>query len=99
MAIQGATNEQTRIRAKIPKRYQVVMYNDDFTPMDFVVEILMDIFQKPEGEAVALMYEVHLGGSAVVGTYSYDIAHTKASLAITRAREQGWPFQVRVEKE
>ena len=73
-------------------------YNDDFTTMDFVVEILMTIFHKEHEEAVALMMLVHNIQRAVVGTYSYDIARTKAEEAEERAREQGFPFRLSVEE-
>ena len=76
-------SEKTEIRLKQPKQYKVVMYNDDFTPMDVVVEILIDVFRKNYEEAVAIMMTVHKGQKAVVGVYSYDIAKTKAARAVT----------------
>ena len=66
MALQGETKESTRIRIREPKQYKVIMHNDDFTSMDFVVEILMDIFHKNETEAERLMLTVHESGSAAV---------------------------------
>ncbi|EFD00967.1 ATP-dependent Clp protease adaptor ClpS [Hungatella hathewayi] len=90
-------SEKTEIRLKQPKQYKVVMYNDDFTPMDVVVEILIDVFRKNYEEAVAIMMTVHKGQRAVVGVYSYDIAMTKAARAVKIAREQGYPFRVEVE--
>lgn len=67
MAIQGETRESTRIRIREPKQYKVIMHNDDFTTMDFVVDILKDIFHKDEMEAERLMLLVHEAGKAVVG--------------------------------
>ena len=90
-------SEKTEIRLKQPKQYKVVMYNDDFTPMDVVVEILIDVFRKNYEEAVAIMMTVHKGQRAVVGVYSYDIAMTKAARAVKIEREQGYPFRVEVE--
>ena len=87
-------SEKTEIRLKQPKQYKVVMYNDDFTPMDVVVEILIDVFRKNYEEAVAIMMTVHKGQKAVVGVY---IAKTKAARAVKIAREQGYPFRVEVE--
>ncbi len=87
----------TKYKVKEPRMYHVIMYNDDFTPMDFVVEILMSIFQKSEAEAFQLMYAVHRGVKAVVGTYVYDIAVTKAEESVKRAREEGYPFRVEAE--
>lgn len=100
MAVQTKKTVVSNVRAKSkrPALYHVLMLNDDFTPMDFVIKLLVDIFDKDETEAVALMLKVHHGDRAVVGTYSYDIAVTKKNQAITRARKQGYPFQVVVEK-
>lgn len=87
---------QERVKEKVnhPKRYQVLIYNDDFTPMDFVVSILMTIFEKPKPEAVRLMYLVHRGKFAIVGVYTRDIAQTKAALAISQARDSGYPLKL-----
>ena len=98
MAVQGAFKEKTSIKIKEPRQYKVVMYNDDFTPMDFVVEILVTIFHKEEPEAAALMLRVHEHGSAAVGTYSLDIANTKVSKATELARQSGYPFRLRTEE-
>jgi ATP-dependent Clp protease adaptor protein ClpS len=89
--------DKTDIKLKKPKKYKVVMYNDDFTPMDVVVDILTDIFHKSYEEAVAIMMTVHKGNKAVVGVYSYDIAKTRAGKAVKIARELGYPFRVEVE--
>ena len=98
MAAQGAFKEKTSVRIKEPRRYKVVMYNDDFTPMDFVVEILVTIFNKQEMEAVEVMYTVHEKGSASVGTYPFDIANTKVMKATQLARQSGYPFRLRTEE-
>lgn len=98
MAVQGVFKEKTSIKIKEPRQYKVVMYNDDFTPMDFVVEILETIFHKQEPEAVALMLQVHEKGSAAVGTYPLDIANTKVSRAMELARQCGYPFRLRTEE-
>ena len=61
MAIKEELKEQINVRVKMPRQYQVLIYNDDFTPMDFVVEVLMGIFDKEEPAAVALMMSIHKG--------------------------------------
>ena len=66
MAVQGQTREKTRINIREPKHYKVIMHNDDFTSMEFVVEILVDIFKKDTFEAERLMLMVHESGRAVV---------------------------------
>ena len=98
MSIKGETREKTRIDIREPKRYRVIMHNDDFTSMEFVVEILMDIFHKDAMEAERLMLMVHESGKAAVGSYSYDIAVTKVQAATARAKEEGFPFRLTVEE-
>ena len=98
MSVQGETREKIRIEIREPRHYKVIMHNDDFTSMDFVVEILMDIFHKNETEAERLMLTVHESGSAAVGTYPYDIALTKVQAASRRAKEEGFPFRMTVEE-
>lgn len=98
MSLQGETREKTRIDIREPKRYQVIMHNDDFTPMEFVVEILIDIFRKSLLEAERLMLLVHESGRAAVGSYAYDIAVTKVQAASKRARQEGFPFRMTVEE-
>ncbi|MDE7253661.1 MAG: ATP-dependent Clp protease adaptor ClpS [Acetatifactor sp.] len=98
MSIQGETREKTRINIREPKHFRVIMHNDDFTTMDFVVGILIDIFHKDEAEAQRLMLMVHKSGRAAVGTYPYDIAVTKIQSAMSRAKEEGFPFRMTVEE-
>ena len=98
MATQGQTKEKTKNKIKEPRQFNVVMHNDDFTTMDFVVEILIDIFHKDEVTAQAIMLNVHKNGSAVVGKYPYDIAITKVDAAMSRAKSQGFPFRMTVEE-
>jgi len=94
MAVKEQVREQTKSRVKMPRQYQVLIYNDDFTPMDFVVEVLMGIFDKEEPAAVALMMNIHKGSYAVAGAYPRDIAQTKAAEAVQWARTEGYPLKV-----
>lgn len=89
-----ALKEREIYKLKEPHHYAIVMYNDDFTPMDFVVEILMTVFLKSQEEAVGLMMSVHKGGEAVIGRYTYDIAASKRNKALSMARTAGYPFRV-----
>lgn len=98
MAVHGETSEKTRTWIREPKQYQVIMHNDDYTPMDFVVEILMTIFHKEEAEANVLMMKVHQEGETAVGCYSYDIAYSKQRLAEETAREEGYPFRLTIKE-
>ncbi len=81
-----------------PKDYKVVFHNDDFTTMDFVTDVLRSVFGKPADEAVSLMMLVHRAGKAVVGVYSFDVAMTKASIATSMARDEGYPLKITVEE-
>ncbi len=81
-----------------PPECKVIIFNDDFTPKDFVVEILVQIFHKPEPEAVVIMESVHNSGTGVVGSYTYDIAVTRANMATSRARKNGFPLRIEVER-
>ena len=94
MSAKESIKEKIRSRVKPPDQYQVLIYNDDFTPMDFVVEILMRIFDKEEQAAIALMMSIHTGSCAVAGVYPRDIAQTKAAEAVQWAREEKYPLKV-----
>lgn len=94
MAFKEGIKEWTKSKVKQPRQYQVLIYNDDFTPMDFVVEVLMRIFDKDEQTAAALMMSVHTGSCAVAGIYPRDIAQTKAAEAVRWAREEKYPLKV-----
>ena len=84
---------------KEPQRYKVTIYNDDFTTMEFVVKILVEVFYKSEAEAEVLMLKVHHSDKAVVGIYSYDVATSKVRNATNMAREAGFPLRLTVEPE
>ncbi|MBQ9007964.1 MAG: ATP-dependent Clp protease adaptor ClpS [Clostridia bacterium] len=99
MSTQSATRTRENVRIREPKKYRVIMHNDDFTTMEFVVSILIDIFKKSPADAEALMLQVHHNGRAAVGIYPYDIACTKVSLALTRAKEENFPFRMTIEEE
>ena len=98
---QTGTGARTRERVIIeePHQYKVVFHNDDFTTMEFVTEVLRQVFNKPADEAVALMMKVHREGQAIVGIYSYDVAMTKATQATSMARREGFPLKVTCEPE
>lgn len=81
-----------------PKHFKVIMLNDDFTTMEFVVNVLETIFNKDKASAEALMLMVHNNGRAAVGTYPYDIALTKIGKAMALAKEKGFPFRMTVEE-
>ena len=89
--------EHTRLRE--PRRFRVIIYNDDFTTMDFVVKVLTVVFHKTQAEAEAVMLQVHRSQSATVGIYTYDIAQSKVKKATRMAREEGFPLRLEVKEE
>jgi len=90
--------ERQNIRLQEPKKYNVILHNDDFTTMEFVVKILTTIFRKSEADAQTLMLQVHNEGSAVAGTYSLDIAQSKTRRATSLARQEGFPLRLTIEQ-
>ena len=98
MATQRAVQERGQIRTQEPRRYRVIMHNDDFTTMEFVVSVLMRVFHKDAVTAEAIMLKVHRQGRAAVGEYAYDIALSKVKLAMAMAKEEGFPFRMTIEE-
>ena len=96
---QSNIKERQKTIYKEPRRYKVIIHNDDFTTMDFVVKVLRDIFFMNEQDAETLMMQVHNTEQAVVGIYSYVIAQTKSQKAIKMARENGFPLRLSVKPE
>ena len=81
------------------KRYKVVLLNDDFTSMDFVVEILMELFSHPLDSAINIMLSVHRDGRGICGVYTYEVAETKISQVKERAKENEYPLKAIMEEE
>lgn len=94
-------SSKTHINTKIkkPSMYKVIILNDDCTTMDFVVNILMDIFNKDFFEANQIMLTIHNTGEGLAGVYTYEIAHTKVIEVHAKASDSGFPLQCRLEKE
>lgn len=95
----GLLLAEPKVKTKRPPLFKVVLMNDDYTPMDFVVFILKDIFRRTHEEAVSIMMQIHQQGEGVCGVFTRDVAETKAELVITLARRNEYPLQCRVEKE
>ena len=93
-----STRSKEKIKVKKPKDYKVVMHNDDFTTMEFVVNILMTVFKKDINTSNKIMMDVHKIGRGIVGVYPYDIAATKVALALGMAKEEGFPFNITIEE-
>lgn len=89
--------EKTVIKARVPDKYKVVIYNDDSTPMDFVVGILMVIFNHDESSAFEIMMKIHTENSAIAGVYTYEVAEQKAIDATMSARSNDHPLLIKME--
>ena len=86
-------------KTKKPSLYKVLMLNDDYTPMEFVIEVLEKYFGKGTEEATQIMLHVHQKGIGICGVYTYDIAETKAVQVTNYARKYEHPLQLQLEKE
>jgi len=95
----GETNVITRTRPKTqkPTPYKVLLLNDDYTPMEFVVQVLEQIFNKGTEDAYTIMLHVHQKGVGICGVYTFDVAETKVSQVMDSARENGHPLQCTLE--
>ena len=90
---------KTEEEIKSPFLYKVFLLNDDYTTMDFVVQVLEKVFHKPPAEATQIMLHVHKKGIGVCGVYTRDIAETKVTMVHELARERGFPLMCMMEKE
>lgn len=90
--------EKTQEKTKRPSLYKVLLLNDDYTPMEFVVWLLRDVFHKTEEEAVRVMLTVHQEGVGVCGVYSFEVAETKVARVISASRRAEHPLQCTLEK-
>ena len=91
--------DRDKRKVEKPKKYKAVMYNDDYTPMDFVVIILIEVFHKSFDQAWKLMTDVHEKGKGIAGVYSKEICETKCVKACQVAKAAGHPFLVVPERE
>ena len=82
---------------QLPPECNVIFYNDDYTTMEFVVDVLVSVFNKPHDEASELMLYIHENGSAVIGKYTYDIAVSRTNLTRSLAKKNGFPLRVEIE--
>jgi ATP-dependent Clp protease adaptor protein ClpS len=88
--------DETKDEVREPGMYHVIFLNDNYTPMDFVVEVLSKIFGKSENEAINIMMKVHNDGKAIVGTYIEDIAQTKSETVKRIAKDNEFPLKTQV---
>lgn len=87
------------VKIKYPKKYKVYLLNDDYTSMDFVIDILVSIFHKTYEQAENIMLEVHKKERGLCGIYTHEIAETKVMQVIKKARDNGFPLKATMEEE
>ena len=90
---------KTREKTKKPSMYRVILMNDDYTPMEFVISILMGIFKKSQEEATQVMLNVHQTGIGTCGVYTFEVAETKVAQVMDAAKRNQHPLQCTLEKE
>ncbi len=97
--IEESVSSETDQKIEEPPMYKVMLLNDDYTTMEFVVEVLVHVFQKSSEEATQIMLNVHRSGVGVCGIYPYEIAETKVDTVEALARENGFPLKCIMERE
>ena len=95
----GEVMTEADVKLEKPKLYKVLLHNDDFTSMDFVVFVLQYVFMRDEAESISIMLKVHNDGIGLAGIYPYEIANMKAEKAINLAKAREYPFLCTVEEE
>lgn len=95
----GLMLAEPKVKTKRPPMYKVILLNDDYTPMDFVVMVLEQIFRKPHADALNVMLEVHQKGAGLAGIYTRDVAETKVDQVIEYARINDYPLQCTLESD
>ncbi|MBW1751778.1 MAG: ATP-dependent Clp protease adapter ClpS [Deltaproteobacteria bacterium] len=97
--LEDEVDSEIRDDVREPPMYRVLLHNDDYTTMDFVVEILMLVFNKSPEEAVNIMLNIHRKGIGLCGVYTYEVSETKVETVHAIAREHGFPLKCTMEKE
>jgi ATP-dependent Clp protease adaptor protein ClpS len=92
-------DEKIKQQTQEPKRWKVVLLNDETTPMDFVISVLTEIFKHTQETAKEITLEIHSTGSGIAGVYSFEIAEVKAVESTQLARSNGFPLQIKMEEE
>ena len=91
--------EKIKVVISEPKRWKVILLNDDSTPMEFVISLLIEVFRHNENTAKDIMLQIHETGSGIAGTYSFEIAEAKAVEANNLSRTNNHPLQIKLEEE
>jgi ATP-dependent Clp protease adaptor protein ClpS len=95
----NAVKERVQTRKQEPKRFKVILLNDDYTTMEFVVRVLETVFQKSPAEAFRIMMQVHVQGTGLAGVYPWEVAETKVETVTSMARHAEFPLRATIEEE
>lgn len=96
--VKTKSSTKSKVDIKYPERYNVVFINDDYTPMDFVIHLLIEIFNKSINQAKDITLTIHKEGRAIAGTYNFEIGEQKVQEATVVSRHNGHPLQIILEK-
>jgi ATP-dependent Clp protease adaptor protein ClpS len=94
----GAVKERVKIEKKDPTLYKVVLLNDNYTTMEFVLHVLEMVFQKSPAESYRIMMQVHLNGTGIAGVYPFEVAETKVETVASMARHAEYPLRAAIEE-
>ncbi len=94
----GAVKERVELKKQDPTLYNVILLNDDYTTMEFVMQILETLFQKSPAEAFRIMMQVHRNGRGLAGVYTFEVAETKSEQVASLASEAGYPLRATIEE-
>ncbi|MEE8551832.1 MAG: ATP-dependent Clp protease adapter ClpS [Desulfobacterales bacterium] len=97
--VEEEVTSESKDEVREPSMFRVLLHNDDYTTMEFVVEILTIVFNKSPEEAVEIMLNVHRKGIGICGVYTYEVSETKVNIVHVLARENGFPLKCTMEKE
>jgi ATP-dependent Clp protease adaptor protein ClpS len=95
----GSVQERTRVEKKEPPQFHVILLNDDYTTMEFVVMVLEHVFQKGPAEAFRIMMQVHVNGRGLAGIYPWEVAETKVDVVASMAKQAGFPLKAVIEQQ
>ena len=95
----SSVKERVQTEKKEPTRYKVILLNDDYTTMEFVVRVLETVFQRSPAEAFRIMMHVHVQGSGLAGVYPWEVAETKVETVTSMARDAQFPLRAAIEEE
>ncbi|MBT5165693.1 MAG: ATP-dependent Clp protease adapter ClpS [Nitrosomonadales bacterium] len=96
--LEDTVEQESKLKPKLPKNYKVILLNDDYTPMEFVVDVIQKVFRKTHDEATKIMLQIHTEGIGICGIYPLEIAETKMNQVLNLSKESQHPLQCIIEK-